>query len=342
MNWFLRLTGLDEETPESVREQLFLECGFLKSRANGSSWCWGRLGTPSLAELREAATGCTVAGGPSSLCEVVADVQSLYADPANAGALFQVASQFNLLEMVSPRVSPEEGVGIYEYDRTQGPASAIAAGAGTIYRNYFAPVGGGAGQSADRQIDCLADLGEALGNGDGRLWSMRNGYALATREGLSEISQRLAALDETERDVLRGRLRIGLQSATEVTLPGCGHLVSQVYGSALPVAYSEHGAEHWEGFARLVLEASYEATMLAGLLNAAETGVRQVFLTLIGGGAFGNRTGWILDAIHRALQLHRDAGLEVAIVSYGSRNPDLAGLLDDAPPQSDSREAKAT
>src|SRR5437667_12141333 len=80
-----------------------------------------------------------------------------------AGALFQAASQFNLLEMVSPTVTPEHGVTRYQHDRTQGPACAIAAGAATIYRNYFAPVGGGYGQTAERQFDGLADLGDALG-----------------------------------------------------------------------------------------------------------------------------------------------------------------------------------
>jgi hypothetical protein len=38
----------------------------------------------------------------------------------NAGALFQVASQFNLLEMVSPDVTPEQRVTRYESDPTKG------------------------------------------------------------------------------------------------------------------------------------------------------------------------------------------------------------------------------
>jgi len=74
--------------------------------------------------------------------------------------------QFNLLEMASPSVTPEQGVGIYEHDHTQGPACAIAAGAGTIYRNYFARVKGQIGQAASNQIDCLADIGAALGNSE--------------------------------------------------------------------------------------------------------------------------------------------------------------------------------
>jgi hypothetical protein len=66
----------------------------------------------------------------------------MHQSPKNAGALFQVASQFNLLEMVLPRVTPEHGVTRYAHDHTQGPACAIAAGAATIYRNYFVPVDG--------------------------------------------------------------------------------------------------------------------------------------------------------------------------------------------------------
>ena len=70
-----------------------------------------------------------------------------------------MASQFNVLEMISEHVTPEEGVTRYAWDRTQGPACAIAAGAATIYRNYFVPVGDGVGQTADRQIDALAGVG---------------------------------------------------------------------------------------------------------------------------------------------------------------------------------------
>ena len=69
----------------------------------------------------------------------------MHQDPQYAGALFQVASQFNLLEMTSPDVTPEDGVTRYAYDRTQGPACAIAAGAATLYRNYFVPNGGSEG-----------------------------------------------------------------------------------------------------------------------------------------------------------------------------------------------------
>jgi hypothetical protein len=178
--WFEELTGFPEQSPQQVRSNIEVEDNTLKSTVNGARLVCGELETPSLAELRKRVRSSGQKSGETSVREVIANVRHLHADISNAGSLFQVASQFNLLEMVSPDVTPERGVGIYEYDRTQGPACAVACGAGTIYRNYFASVNGQTGQSASNQIDCLADIGAALGNIDNSLWEMRNGYALAT------------------------------------------------------------------------------------------------------------------------------------------------------------------
>ena len=328
MTWFEELTGFRELSPDQVRQSITVEGDTLTSLVNGRTFTWGRLETPSLGELRERVARSRRATGRLTLKEVVADVAALHVDESNAGSLFQVASQFNLLEMVSPRVTPERGVGIYEHDITQGPACAIACGAGTIYRNYFAEVNGQRGQSASRQIDCLSDLGAALGNAEERLWEMRNGYALASRDGLIEISERLEASSEKERDQLRQRLRIGVQWNTQVTIGGSSHTVTQAYCSALPVGYSNHPPGLWEGFARLVLEASYEATVCAAILSSLGTGNHRLFLTLLGGGAFGNSTDWIIDSIKRALKLYEDWDLDVAIVSYGASKPAVRRLVE--------------
>ena len=48
--------------------------------------------------------------------------------------MFQVASQFNVLEMVSPDVGPEAGVTGYQHDKTQGPACAMSCPAATVFR----------------------------------------------------------------------------------------------------------------------------------------------------------------------------------------------------------------
>ena len=327
MTWFETLTGFPEQFPQQVRDDITVDGRTLRSHRNGKVFVYGRLETPTLAELRERVHASGHKSGKISVREVVANVQHLHTDVSNAGSLFQVASQFNLLEMVSPSYTPEDGVGIYENDRTQGPACAIAAGAGTIYRNYFAIVNGQTGQSANNQIDCLADIGAALGNTESRLWEMRNGYALASESGLVEIAQRLQNSSESELDRLRQLLRIGIQWNTQVTLNDSRHTVSQAYCSALPVRYSRHPSHLWAAFARLILEAAYEATICTAILNAMVHGNNRLFLTLLGGGAFGNEPDWIVGAIQRTSTLYKDVELNVAIVSYSSPNPYIQQLV---------------
>jgi hypothetical protein len=128
-------------------------------------------------------------------------------------------------------------------------------------------------------------------------------------------------------DALRGLLRIGLHWNVEVTDAGDPRQrVSQAYCSALPVAYSRVAQPKWRRFATLVLEAAYEATMLAGVLNAQENGSATVFLTRLGGGAFGNEFAWIDGAIERAIRQVRHRGLDVRIVSYGPIPRELKAL----------------
>jgi len=324
--WFENLTGFKETSPAQIRAKLALNGDIITSMVNGRSMICGQLEIPCLAELRSRVKQRQAPSGTSKVHEVISDVRSLHTDVSNAGALFQVASQFNLLEMPGPSVTPENGISSYEGDITQGPACAVAAGAGTIFRNYFAPVNGQVGQTADNQIDCLRDIGLALGNNDERLWRMQNGYALATEAGLEEVSRRINSMDPKERDALRQQLRIGLQWNTQVTLNGCEHLVSQAYCSALPVGYSRHPPDLWEPFAQLVLEASYEATLCAALLNYARTGNNKVYLTLIGGGVFGNELSWIIAAIKRAAEKYSGSGIDIAIVSHRVSNPRILTL----------------
>jgi len=318
--WFDILTGFREETSTQVRENLSVDGGLLKSHINGKEYVCGFLETLSLAELRKRVQCVELNPGKISVREVIADVQQLHIDASNAGSLFQVASQFNLLEMTTPHVTPEQGIDRYEHDHTQGPACAIAAGAGTIYRNYFVDVNGVTGQTSENQIDCLADIGAKLGNSDNRLWEMKNGYALASKEGLNEIRNILKSSIESEIDELRKLLRIGIQWDTQVTLNDSKHTVTQAYCSALPVSYSQYPPEHWSSFAQVILEATYEATLCAGILNSTKTGNKRIFITLVGGGAFGNDTAWIINAITRSLNLYRHFNLDVVIVSHGQSN----------------------
>jgi hypothetical protein len=66
-----------------------------------------------LQALRERAKSGLTLSGRLKVSMVQGDVRHMHQALENAGALFQVASQFNLLEMVSPKVTPEDGVTRY-------------------------------------------------------------------------------------------------------------------------------------------------------------------------------------------------------------------------------------
>ena len=105
--------------------------------------------------------------------------------------------------------------------------------------------------------------------------------------------------------------------------------------------------EEWAPFARLVLDAAYEATLHAAVIHAKETnnnnGRKKVVLTALGGGVFGNDMEWISAAIVRALTLFKNAGLDVVINEYTpgalreikeaiAADPEIRSLLQPAAP----------
>ncbi len=323
MAWFEDLFGFAEESPDVVRRHLEVSGNRLESSVNGASWRIGTFEMPTLEDLRR--RPATVPEGTLCVRNITGEAGALHEHAKNAGSLFQVASQFNMLEMVSPDVMPEAGVTRYAFDRTQGPACAIAAGAATVWRNYFVPIGEETGQSGTCQIDGLRDLHGALSPDGRRLWQMRNGYALCGVDETAAFQERFAACDEPARDRLRGLLRIGLHWDVEVTQGQSGHLVSQAFSSALPLGgYNPIPAtDLWQAFARLVLEATYEAVLLA----AATRGTLPVFLTQVGGGVFGNDHRWIRDAIARALDSVANLALDIRIVHFG-RIHDLYRTLE--------------
>lgn len=334
MNWFTQLTGIIEKNPEHVRSQLELNGKLLTSTVNGNSWYYGEFSAPMLHDLRNELEykleqeGKYNQPAKMQLREIVADVTKLHADPSNAGALFQVASQFNMLEMASPNITPEQGIGIYEQDITQGPACAIACGAATIWRNYFMPLKGQTGQTTTLQFDALNQLSSELYNNND-LWHLVNGYMQATRMGLERMTSLLTSANSNVRYSLSGLVRIGVQSDTQVTLPGCQHRVKQVFCSALPVAYSKYPAAQWEPFARFILDSAYEATLFVAMQNLRDNQQNKVYLTLLGGGAFGNKQEWIMDSLRSALLKFSALPLDVNIVSHHQSNSAVRQLVDE-------------
>ena len=213
--WFHQLFGFPEQDYATTQRGFTLDYDAtsttnrttLRSTANGRAFNVGTFTTPTLASLRARAHTAT----PGTLRvthEAIGDVLGLHALPDNRGALFQVASQFNCLEFAGPSVVPEQGVTGYASDNTQGPACSLACAAATVYRNYFAPVDGVAGQTRDRQLNTLDGLATALG-APGAFWDIKNGY---THSDTARLTQLRTALAQHDRDALLGAVKIGLQT----------------------------------------------------------------------------------------------------------------------------------
>lgn len=327
--WFKDLTGVQEESPENVKSKLIVENDYFISLANSKKFTFGKLEIPTLEELRNQNPQINNYNGKIRVSEIVADVKNLHNLPENENALFQVASQFNLLEMINPNITPEMGIDRYEFDRTQGPICAMSCGAETIYRNYFVEINGQIGQTEELQIDCLELIGNELDNENLNLWKMKNGYALLSQNGLLTINKKIAQFNNNERERLKGKLKVGIQWQTDVTIFEVKQKVSQIYCSALPVGYSQIESFYWEYFARIILEALYEATLYAGMLNMQKNNSDLVYLTLVGGGVFGNEEYWILESMQKAIEKFKNVPLNIKIVSYGRSNLNLKKYFEE-------------
>jgi hypothetical protein len=381
--WFKNLFGLKEASYRRTRENFALlrhDSGefMLRSHANNKEFPIGRFSTPSLAELRAAAVSPASDSRATSFeHRVVTDI--LKAHSENPGAVFQAASQFNCLEFPNPGVTPGSGVTDYASDPTQGPACALACAAGTVYRNYFAPVHipgteDTLGQTSERQINNLWELEEILENSREKYWAVRNGYTFSDRDSLQKLNDILSSStwnSEEKRDELLQHVRIGVHDNVGVTFAEryvpldptrLDIRVTQCYCSALSCAYSGVSNHLWENLARIVLDASYEATIWAAASNHAHhstassaasaspsssasaspasasasvptrMGSRDVFLTFLGGGVFGNAPEWIADAIGRAIAIskHHNLDINIIICHYRKINQEMVQLVDRA------------
>lgn len=324
--WFRNLMGFNEINPLQVQENIAIDGELMTSLVNGKSYQHGVLEVPTLKELKNR-IDLSVFDGNIKIKEIIGNVRALHGLADNKNAMFQAASQFNMLEMISPSVTPEMGVDRYENDHTQGPACAIACGAGTIYRNYFAPSRGKKGQTFDNQLDGLEEIGKFFGNDKSAFWRMQNGYCFPTEKGLKTISESIRKMKIQEYEALKNLLKTGIHWNTEVTNCAQRHLVSQIYCSALPIGYSNIYSGDWKEFATLVLNATYESDFYAATENYQKTGCPILYLTLVGGGVFQNDLSWILSAIKSSLEKFRNVPLDVRIVSYGKSDPVIADFV---------------
>jgi hypothetical protein len=346
-------------------------------KANAHTFNIGRFTTPSLMELRDEfnrsihmrarqASALDSSNYRDSGIvvrhEAIADIIELHAS-ATGPAVFQAASQFNCLEFPQPGCIPEDGITEYIYDDTQGPACAIAAAAGTLFRNYFLPMPWKNSYEASVS-DCLQygqSVGCQINNFDGtekylqelgyQPIHIRNGYSFASAEELLRLNSFLGQ-NEWCHDEIRQRIKVGIHESVEVLfssrdsiLPHDGsthRIVTQVYCSAFSCGYSGISNDIWEPMAQLLLDAIYEATLLSAILRKPVPieGTPTAYLTFVGGGVFGNNMSWIASSIARAVKSLRSRNMEIldknelmhlnVVICHRSIREDIRLMIDQA------------
>ena len=296
--------------------------GTITSCKNGKIYSTGTLEIVSLSELREQVSKIETCRTNKLRHSPVErkDVKKYICSPDYSGAMFQVASQFNILEMASPELTPDDGIEIYWKDPTQGPKCSQAAIGATLYRNYFIQMpNGGIGQTIDNQINCLINILNWIEAKKSFNWQFQNGYIFIDSDGFVAINQVIENLTEVERDKLRGMLQIGIHWNVQVNdeCNPLGQHVSQIFCSAFPVSYNREyngvRSEETSSLSKLILEATQEATIISAILNKQRFGENQLVLTKPGGGAFGNRHIWIFDALERALKIYKNHDLDILL-----------------------------
>mmetsp|Transcript_24434 Transcript_24434/g.36918 ORF Transcript_24434/g.36918 Transcript_24434/m.36918 type:complete len:367 (-) Transcript_24434:204-1304(-) len=364
MGFFLNLFGFPEQSYAETQQSLIEIASFTPvpsttgyfrehcefSLSDGSTVSAGIFSMPSVTNLRDAVQKAVLEICPdakkkmacTTLQNIIGEARALHSDSAivDNGAVIQAASQFNFLEFPSPRFTPEAGIEDYEFDPTQGPACATACGAGTAYRNYLVPMSFQQeeeikrGQTKQDQLNGLESAEIFLSSELGEMpWTVSNGYIESSRLKLKRVNQMIKGRPELREKII-SLISIGVHEDTAVTdHRSQGRIVTQTYNSAISIGYSRLPLSVWEPVATAVLDATYEATLLVGVLKTIEcikNGRTRpvILLTKVGGGVFQNKDSWIRQSIKRSLDRLKllGVGLDIRIVHFGRIQEDYSNL----------------
>jgi hypothetical protein len=345
--WFDRIFGFNEMGLVGmpvVRKFLHVE-----DDSNGRKFLVGNIdgsqkrlnaGIPlclSVGKLLESVSPLTQSAGVRRLAyyNMFGDIKNFHMDTRLAGSLFQVASQFNALEMVDASVIPEEGITKYEHDRTQGPICAMVCPYGTVYRNYFSMMPGETPQTKDNQLNTLSKLTSPpfnfkLINQNGYVYPESRSEARRIEQLLKNRDNFLNAMKLVEYFIQDDTTVVNSDGGSAAEL----HSVSQIYCSALPLAYFHEQLVDCPMFLNMILHAVYFSTLArASHMARVRKNRVKVFLTRVGGGVFGNPDTMIDAAIKSATNYFSSEPIDVIMVNYRPNTPftELSPLLSIDP-----------
>mmetsp|Transcript_15640 Transcript_15640/g.23686 ORF Transcript_15640/g.23686 Transcript_15640/m.23686 type:complete len:389 (-) Transcript_15640:1416-2582(-) len=281
----------------------------------------GSFSTPTLAELRNRveAMGESRNEGSKSLCSFHClyriDIGELQTRMGQHDSMVQIAGNFNCLNVSSRRQKPDNGklVELAHEQKTQGPAATFGPLAANLYRTHFC-MDSYSGQTLDHQINLLDNVAEYTGRPiNGKLTLTGEEKPIRDHE-IDSIVQKIRVGLQTDCHVMYGRTKEGKplclldenkKEFSQLPMIDQCH-VAAVNWKSLAIDHNRNHTPHWlkakkmeiHRLARMLLRACYEGIYLAALSRRT----KQLYLTLVGGGVFGNPNLLIVEELARSHQ----------------------------------------
>lgn len=321
---------------ESERFRRFLVYEGFRNELTGDVTPYGTFDTPTVACLKEQVA--------SVLLELPTTKQELWTKPPPLTtrsrvdiaqlqgnlttkdlAMVQVASNLNCLENPSRHTNPANGflVDFAYQDRTQGPAAVFGTTSAYLYRCHFYK----GGQTSDSKC---ANLVEHAGSyfgvpQNGKLTLTGHEEAIVTETDMDEVSSKVCIGLHRDCPLLFRRTRNRMIEAVpgDNGPPLIDHVLSASvnmhdYGIVVPA----DDRDKLYKIAQTLLRAAYEGIYLAAILRQR----KKLYLTLVGGGSFGNPIAMIVAEIQRAHNLwagHPASQLEECVICLYNESTEL-------------------
>ncbi len=162
---------------------------------------------------------------------------------------------------------------------------------------------------------------------------IKNGYVKFTRDSLAVLHEEGPTYDWK---AAVGKVCVGFQQNAQVTsgmktseLQMCtdpNQSVSQIFSAAMDMGGWGNPSDDPLVIraACMLLQASYTACVAAARITAAQPGGAAVcYLTLMGGGVFGNKPAWIADAIVDVRDAIVESGVDFKLVLFSGGEREL-------------------
>lgn len=309
-----RLLSYNDKRRQALEIQQSVDYNWETGRlsTNRGKWNAGFLVSPSVQSIMDSVHTLPKTGQPVVVVVQGKDASDLHME-CNDYETIQAASQFNALEMVSPEITPLDGIEIYAHDNTQGPVVAMACAPGTFVRNYLEPL------RSLGEFNSLADI--KLNHVNGYLqWRDRPQDIVAKLRG----NQNKLLIPSMIYTQVAG-VKIG-RGSTSNELRIIQKRVHQIYTSSVPVnAYGNGGDVQMQlEIARTITKASYMGAigmsilmhsidMTAGRINYSRP---RVNLTLIGAGAFNVPIATVLSSLREAIDEFKGYAVDITIHAF--------------------------